>query len=67
MSQVVFFFLNKVVSFSVAFLLKLFEITASLCFSLDANRDADLSPARSKFEDLDFDQLLKQAQRGMKR
>ncbi|XP_041641730.1 peroxisome proliferator-activated receptor gamma coactivator-related protein 1 [Cheilinus undulatus] len=34
---------------------------------LDANRDADLSPAKSKFEDLDFDSLLKQAQSGLKR
>ncbi|KAM7418707.1 hypothetical protein PAMA_016033 [Pampus argenteus] len=34
---------------------------------LDANRDADTSPARSRFEDLDFDSLLKQAQRGLKR
>lgn len=34
--------------------------------STDANRDADPSPAKSKFEELDFDQLLKQAQRGLK-
>ncbi|XP_044047340.1 peroxisome proliferator-activated receptor gamma coactivator-related protein 1 isoform X2 [Siniperca chuatsi] len=36
---------------------------------LDANRDpdADPSPAKSRFEDLDFDSLLKQAQRGLKR
>lgn len=36
---------------------------------LDANRDADAdpSPAKSKIEDLDFDSLLKQAQRGLKR
>lgn len=34
---------------------------------LDANRDAEESPARSRFEDLDFDSLLKQAQRGLKR
>ncbi|XP_068177051.1 uncharacterized protein [Antennarius striatus] len=41
------------------------------CYSdytdLDATRDADPSPAKSKFEELDFDQLLKQAQRGLKR
>ncbi|KAM4584530.1 uncharacterized protein PAE49_004052 isoform 2-T2 [Odontesthes bonariensis] len=34
---------------------------------LDANRDAESPPPRSRFEDLDFDSLLKQAQRGMKR
>ncbi|XP_037546166.1 peroxisome proliferator-activated receptor gamma coactivator-related protein 1 [Nematolebias whitei] len=34
---------------------------------LDANRDADPSPSKSRFEDLDFDSLLKQAQRGQKR
>lgn len=34
---------------------------------LDANRDPNLSPAKSRFEDLDFDVLLKQAQRGVKR
>ncbi|XP_071359834.1 peroxisome proliferator-activated receptor gamma coactivator-related protein 1-like isoform X2 [Trachinotus anak] len=34
---------------------------------LDANRDAEPSPPRSRFEDLDFDSLLKQAQRGLKR
>nr|XP_019939616.1 PREDICTED: peroxisome proliferator-activated receptor gamma coactivator-related protein 1-like isoform X1 [Paralichthys olivaceus] len=34
---------------------------------LDANRDAEPSPAKSRFEDLDFDSLLKQAQRGLKR
>ncbi|XP_070782609.1 peroxisome proliferator-activated receptor gamma coactivator-related protein 1 [Enoplosus armatus] len=36
---------------------------------LDANRDADAdpSPAKSRVEDLDFDSLLKQAQRGLKR
>nr|XP_015825703.2 peroxisome proliferator-activated receptor gamma coactivator-related protein 1 [Nothobranchius furzeri] len=35
---------------------------------LDANRDAEPSPpCRSRFEDLDFDLLLKQAQRGLKR
>uniref|UniRef100_UPI0037E7AF35 peroxisome proliferator-activated receptor gamma coactivator-related protein 1-like n=1 Tax=Semicossyphus pulcher TaxID=241346 RepID=UPI0037E7AF35 len=34
---------------------------------LDANRDAETSPAKSRFEDLDFDSLLKQAQRGQKR
>ncbi|XP_040002111.1 peroxisome proliferator-activated receptor gamma coactivator-related protein 1-like isoform X2 [Xiphias gladius] len=34
---------------------------------LDANRDADLSPAKTRFEDFDFDSLLKQAQRGLKR
>lgn len=33
---------------------------------LDANRDAEASPSRTKFEDLDFDSLLKQAQRGLK-
>lgn len=37
-----------------------------LSFS-DANREADLSPAKSRFEDLDFDSLLKQAQTGLKR
>ncbi|XP_022611483.1 peroxisome proliferator-activated receptor gamma coactivator-related protein 1-like [Seriola dumerili] len=34
---------------------------------LDANRDADPPPPKSRFEDLDFDSLLKQAQRGLKR
>uniref|UniRef100_A0A8C6T795 Si:dkey-93h22.8 n=1 Tax=Neogobius melanostomus TaxID=47308 RepID=A0A8C6T795_9GOBI len=34
---------------------------------LDANRDAEPSPARSRFGDVDFDLLLKQAQRGLKR
>ncbi|XP_061578619.1 peroxisome proliferator-activated receptor gamma coactivator-related protein 1 isoform X2 [Cololabis saira] len=34
---------------------------------LDASRDAESSPARSRFEDVDFDSLLKQAQRGLKR
>ncbi|XP_074521574.1 uncharacterized protein LOC141787184 isoform X2 [Halichoeres trimaculatus] len=34
---------------------------------LDANRDSEQSPVKSKFEDLDFDSLLKQAQRGLKR
>ncbi|XP_030580264.1 peroxisome proliferator-activated receptor gamma coactivator-related protein 1 isoform X7 [Archocentrus centrarchus] len=34
---------------------------------LDANRDAEASPSRTRFEDLDFDSLLKQAQRGSKR
>nr|XP_046261486.1 peroxisome proliferator-activated receptor gamma coactivator-related protein 1-like isoform X2 [Scatophagus argus] len=55
------------------------ELPFDLCFGgrrqfcnsdyadLDANKDTDLSPAKSKFEDLDFDQLLKQAQRGLKR
>jgi len=33
----------------------------------DANRGADPPPPRSRFEDLDFDSLLKQAQRGMQR
>ncbi|XP_029284762.1 peroxisome proliferator-activated receptor gamma coactivator-related protein 1 isoform X2 [Cottoperca gobio] len=33
---------------------------------LDANKDAEPSPANSRFEDLDFDSLLKQAQRGIK-
>lgn len=35
--------------------------------SSDANRDAAPSPAKNRFEDLDFDSLLKQAQRGLKR
>ncbi|KAM9362970.1 uncharacterized protein ABDE67_011853 isoform 2-T2 [Symphorus nematophorus] len=55
------------------------ELPFDLCFGgrrqfcnsdyadLDANRDADPTPAKSKFEDLDFDSLLKQAQRGLKR
>ncbi|XP_037830567.1 peroxisome proliferator-activated receptor gamma coactivator-related protein 1 [Kryptolebias marmoratus] len=34
---------------------------------LDANREADPSPSKSRFEDLDFDSLLKQAQRGLRR
>ncbi|XP_029361988.1 peroxisome proliferator-activated receptor gamma coactivator-related protein 1 isoform X2 [Echeneis naucrates] len=34
---------------------------------LDANRDADPPPPRRRFDDLDFDSLLKQAQRGLKR
>lgn len=33
----------------------------------DADREMDPSPARRNFEDLDFDQLLKQAQGGRKR
>lgn len=33
---------------------------------LDANRDAESAPAKSRSEDLDFDSLLKQAQRGLK-
>ncbi|XP_047220622.1 peroxisome proliferator-activated receptor gamma coactivator-related protein 1-like isoform X1 [Girardinichthys multiradiatus] len=55
------------------------ELPFDLCFGgrrqfcnsdysdLDANRDADPPPPRSRFEDLDFDSLLKQAQRGQKR
>ncbi|XP_062297614.1 peroxisome proliferator-activated receptor gamma coactivator-related protein 1-like [Scomber scombrus] len=34
---------------------------------LDANRDAEASPVRNRFKDLDFDSLLKQAQSGLKR
>ncbi|XP_020786007.2 peroxisome proliferator-activated receptor gamma coactivator-related protein 1-like isoform X2 [Boleophthalmus pectinirostris] len=34
---------------------------------LDANRDLDSSPVRSRFEEVDFDLLLKQAQKGLKR
>ncbi|XP_056265105.1 peroxisome proliferator-activated receptor gamma coactivator-related protein 1-like isoform X2 [Pseudoliparis swirei] len=34
---------------------------------LDANRDAEPAPAKPRSEDLDFDSLLKQAQRGLKR
>ncbi|CAJ1053710.1 peroxisome proliferator-activated receptor gamma coactivator-related protein 1 isoform X1 [Xyrichtys novacula] len=34
---------------------------------LDANRDPDRSPVKSRYEDLDFDSLLKQAQKGLKR
>ncbi|XP_008274583.1 peroxisome proliferator-activated receptor gamma coactivator-related protein 1 isoform X2 [Stegastes partitus] len=34
---------------------------------LDANRDTAPSPSKSRYEDLDFDSLLKQAQRGIKR
>ncbi|RVE75758.1 hypothetical protein OJAV_G00002030 [Oryzias javanicus] len=34
---------------------------------LDASRDADPSPSRDQFEDLDFDALLKQAQGGLQR
>ncbi|TNN71260.1 Peroxisome proliferator-activated receptor gamma coactivator-related protein 1 [Liparis tanakae] len=34
---------------------------------LDANRDAEAAPAKPRSEDLDFDSLLKQAQRGLKR
>ncbi|XP_035516358.1 peroxisome proliferator-activated receptor gamma coactivator-related protein 1-like isoform X2 [Morone saxatilis] len=55
------------------------ELPFDLCFGgrrqfcnsdyadLDANRDAEPSPAKSRFEDLDFDSLLKQAQSGLKR
>ncbi|KAM4750182.1 uncharacterized protein FYW61_000740 [Anableps anableps] len=55
------------------------ELPFDLCFGgrrqfcnsdyadLDANREADPPPPRSRFEDLDFDSLLKQAQRGLKR
>ncbi|KAM4595798.1 uncharacterized protein V3H82_003196 [Fundulus diaphanus] len=55
------------------------ELPFDLCFGgrrqfcnsdyadLDANREADPPPPRSRFEDLDFDSLLKQAQRGQKR
>ncbi|KAK2919307.1 peroxisome proliferator-activated receptor gamma coactivator-related protein 1-like isoform X1 [Channa argus] len=34
---------------------------------LDANRDTEPSPAKSTYKDLDFDSLLKQAQKGLKR
>ncbi|XP_071771421.2 uncharacterized protein LOC139924297 [Centroberyx gerrardi] len=34
---------------------------------LDSNRDVDPAPTKSRFEDLDFDSLLKQAQKGLKR
>lgn len=34
---------------------------------LDANRDADPSPERGRCEEVDFDLLLKQAQKGLKR
>ncbi|CAL9700667.1 unnamed protein product [Knipowitschia caucasica] len=34
---------------------------------LDANRDVDSSPVQSRFEEVDFDLLLKQAQKGLKR
>uniref|UniRef100_A0A3Q2PUA5 RRM domain-containing protein n=1 Tax=Fundulus heteroclitus TaxID=8078 RepID=A0A3Q2PUA5_FUNHE len=55
------------------------ELPFDLCFGgrrqfcnsdyadLDANREADPPPPRSRFEDLDFDSLLKQAQKGQKR
>uniref|UniRef100_A0A096M6L9 Si:dkey-93h22.8 n=1 Tax=Poecilia formosa TaxID=48698 RepID=A0A096M6L9_POEFO len=55
------------------------ELPFDLCFGgrrqfcnsvyadLDANREAEPPPPRSRFEDLDFDSLLKQAQRGLKR
>ncbi|XP_017161106.1 peroxisome proliferator-activated receptor gamma coactivator-related protein 1 isoform X2 [Poecilia reticulata] len=55
------------------------ELPFDLCFGgrrqfcnsdyadLDANREAEPLPPRSRFEDLDFDSLLKQAQRGLKR
>ncbi|XP_063738792.1 peroxisome proliferator-activated receptor gamma coactivator-related protein 1-like isoform X2 [Eleginops maclovinus] len=33
---------------------------------LDANKDAEPYPVKSRFEDLDFDSLLKQAQKGIK-
>lgn len=33
---------------------------------LDANRDADSSPVQNKFVDVDFDLLLKQAQKELK-
>lgn len=50
-------------------LLTLLNTAVNMCTSLsfsDANRDAEASPSRAKFEDLDFDSLLKQAQRGLK-
>lgn len=34
---------------------------------LDSNRNTDASPVRSRFEEVDFDLLLKQAQKGLKR
>ncbi|XP_043970192.1 peroxisome proliferator-activated receptor gamma coactivator-related protein 1-like isoform X1 [Gambusia affinis] len=55
------------------------ELPFDLCFGgrrqfcnsdyadLDANRETEPPPPRSRFEDLDFDSLLKQAQRGLKR
>ncbi|XP_015239783.1 PREDICTED: peroxisome proliferator-activated receptor gamma coactivator-related protein 1-like [Cyprinodon variegatus] len=55
------------------------ELPFDLCFGgrrqfcnsdyadLDANREAQPPSPRSRFEDLDFDSLLKQAQRGLKR
>lgn len=55
------------------------ELPFDLCFGgrrqfcnsdyadLDANKETELAPVKSKHEDLDFDQLLKQAQKGMKR
>lgn len=35
--------------------------------SVDANRDAHSSPVRNRFEEDDFDSLLKQAQSGIRR
>lgn len=35
--------------------------------SSDANRDAEPSPTNGRFEDHDFDSLLKQAQSGLKK
>ncbi|XP_054897461.1 peroxisome proliferator-activated receptor gamma coactivator-related protein 1-like [Poeciliopsis prolifica] len=55
------------------------ELPFDLCFGgrrqfcnsdyadLDSNREAESPAPRSRFEDLDFDSLLKQAQRGLKR
>ncbi|XP_064177002.1 peroxisome proliferator-activated receptor gamma coactivator-related protein 1 [Anguilla rostrata] len=55
------------------------ELPFDLCFGgrrqfckstyadLDSNRDYDPVPARSKYDALDFDTLLKQAQKGIKR
>ncbi|XP_061087318.1 peroxisome proliferator-activated receptor gamma coactivator-related protein 1 [Conger conger] len=55
------------------------ELPFDLCFGgrrqfcksnyadLDSNRDYDPAPTKSKYEALDFDTLLKQAQKGLKR
>ncbi|XP_030627934.1 peroxisome proliferator-activated receptor gamma coactivator-related protein 1 [Chanos chanos] len=55
------------------------ELPFDLCFGgrrqfcksnyadLDSNRDVDPAPTKSKFSSIDFDTLLKQAQKGLKR
>ncbi|KAF7661166.1 hypothetical protein LDENG_00267770 [Lucifuga dentata] len=43
------------------------QFCTSYYSDLDADREIDPTPAQNRFEELDFDSLLKQAQRGLKR